>query len=191
MRTIEIRRHTYTKQSPARGRGSHLSQKGVALARFIGSAIGPFEYVATSQVPRTLETAIAMGFAIDDLLDLGGELWEAAQAEFAHRQWRDDPQLHARYHAVMRTNGGVAALGRRQVQLWQALLTHVQDGGQGLLISHGGLIEPGLVAALPDWQHERWGRGFRHGEGVRLRHDGTRFFDADILFLDEDRVSQP
>ena len=26
-------------------------------------------------------------------------------------------------------------------------------------------------------------RGIRHGERVRLRHDGTRFFHADVLFL--------
>jgi hypothetical protein len=65
MRIIQIRRHSYTKKGEARGRGSHLSAEGVALAREIGSQIGPFDLVLTSHSPRTLETAIAMGFAVD------------------------------------------------------------------------------------------------------------------------------
>jgi hypothetical protein len=63
----------------------------------------------------------------------------------------------------------------------------VSDGAQALLISHGGLIEPGLVAALPDWPHVRWGRGFRHCEGARLHHDGTRFVGAEILFSSDSK----
>ena len=55
--------------------------------------MGPFAYVAASLAPRTLETAVAMGYAVDDLLDLSGELWEAAQAELAHRVARHDPRL--------------------------------------------------------------------------------------------------
>jgi broad specificity phosphatase PhoE len=191
MRSLEVRRHLYTKQSSARGRGSHLSQAGVELARAIGSTIGPFAYVATSEVPRTLETALAMGFAVDDAVDLGGGLWEAAQVEFAHRVQRDNSQLYARYMRLIDADGAVATLGRRQVELWHTLISRIPEGAQALLISHGGLIEPGLVATLPDWPHTRWGRGFRHGEGVRLRHDGTRFFDADILFLDGETTPVP
>jgi hypothetical protein len=33
MRWLEVRRHSLTKKGPARGRGSHLSAEGVALAR--------------------------------------------------------------------------------------------------------------------------------------------------------------
>jgi hypothetical protein len=85
MRTIEIRRHSYTKQGEAQGHGSHLSADGVRLAREVGAQIGPFAYVAASVVPRTVETAIAMGFAVDDLLDFGGgELWEKASATIEH-----------------------------------------------------------------------------------------------------------
>jgi hypothetical protein len=39
MRTIGIRRHSYTKKGEARGKGSHLSAQGVALARQIGDRI--------------------------------------------------------------------------------------------------------------------------------------------------------
>ena len=182
MRTLEVGRHTYTKQGGARGRGSHVSQAGVELARSIGASIGPFAHVAKSLAPRTLETAVAMGFAVDDLLDLSGELGGAAQAELARRAARDDRRLYLRYLELLSAGGAVAALGHTQAGLWSTCLSNVSDGAQALLISRGSLIEPGLVAALPDWPHVRWGRGFRHCEGARLYHDGTRFVDAEILF---------
>src|SRR5206468_2537395 len=62
MRTLEIRRHSFRKQ----GAGSQLSQEGVDYARRLGASIGPFARVVTSVVPRARETAIAMGFAVDE-----------------------------------------------------------------------------------------------------------------------------
>ena len=44
-----------------RGKGSHLSAEGVALAPTIGATIGPVDLVLTSLSPRTLETAIFTG----------------------------------------------------------------------------------------------------------------------------------
>lgn len=61
MRWLEVRRHSLTKKGSARGRGSHLSAQGVALARAVGDQLGPIAYVVTSQSPRAIETAIAMG----------------------------------------------------------------------------------------------------------------------------------
>ncbi len=48
MREIEIRRHSCTKKGPARGSGSHLSGDGVALAREVSLAMGPYDLVLTS-----------------------------------------------------------------------------------------------------------------------------------------------
>ncbi|MDQ2741632.1 MAG: hypothetical protein M3Z66_04960, partial [Chloroflexota bacterium] len=45
--------------------GRHLSQAGVDLARRTGNQMGPFDRVITSTVARAYETAIAMGFAVD------------------------------------------------------------------------------------------------------------------------------
>lgn len=50
--------------------GAHLSQEGVTLARFIGQGLGPFDRVVTSTLPRAFETAIAMGFAVDEQIEL-------------------------------------------------------------------------------------------------------------------------
>ena len=60
MRTLEVRRHSLTKKGTARDRGSHLSARGVALARMVGVELGAIAYVVTSDSPRPIETAIAM-----------------------------------------------------------------------------------------------------------------------------------
>ncbi len=85
MKTLEARRHAFTKKGAARGSGSTLSAEGVRLARQIGSEMGRFAYVVASLVPRTLETALAMGFAVDELVEMGGGGWEEATAEIALR----------------------------------------------------------------------------------------------------------
>ena len=84
MRVLEIRRHSLTKKGPGRGSGSHLSQKGVALARRIGQTAGPFGRVSVSRVPCALETAIAMGFAADDMIPALGPDDASLFAEVGH-----------------------------------------------------------------------------------------------------------
>jgi broad specificity phosphatase PhoE len=70
MRWLEVRRHSLTKKDAGRGRGSHLSAEGVALARLVGGSLGPFARVVASASPRAVETAVAMGFAVDDTVEL-------------------------------------------------------------------------------------------------------------------------
>ena len=65
MKTIEIRRHSIRSKP-----GDHLNQQGVTLARLVGENLGPFDRVITSTLPRAFETAIAMGFAVDEQVEL-------------------------------------------------------------------------------------------------------------------------
>ena len=117
-RWLEVRRRSLTKKDSARGRGSHLSAEGVVLARQVGESLGPFASVVASASPRAVETAVAMGFAVDDTVEL-------------------------------------------------------PDGAAALVIGHGGGIEPGLVACLPDADHQSWGAPFSRCDGARLGfHDG-------------------
>lgn len=69
--TLEIRRHSLRKNTG----GSQLSQAGVELARKLGDSMGPFAVVATSVVPRARETALAMGFAVDQEMVTLAALW--------------------------------------------------------------------------------------------------------------------
>lgn len=76
MRVIEHRRHTMRVKP-----GLHLSQAGVDLARSVGEGLGPFDRVITSSVHRAFETAIAMGFAVDEQLKELGSLPEGFEDE--------------------------------------------------------------------------------------------------------------
>ena len=76
MKLIEIRRHSIRATG-----GDHLNKKGIALARKVGSSIGPFNFVATSALTRAFETAIAMGFSIDEQNDLMNTYGGAVERE--------------------------------------------------------------------------------------------------------------
>ena len=100
MRYLEVRRHAIRTQP-----GEHLSQAGVDLARRVGEGMGPFDRVVTTLAPRAFETAIAMGFAVDEQSGEFPMMDEAGEAEVA---WDSGYAVWSR--AVGR--GGAAACGR-------------------------------------------------------------------------------
>ncbi|HMC42965.1 MAG TPA: histidine phosphatase family protein [Acidimicrobiales bacterium] len=186
MRFLEVRRHSYTKQGRSRGQGSQLSQEGVALARRIGSQLGEFSFVVASPVPRTLETALGMGFAVSALMDMGAGLWEEAQREQrARADLGEAPPTFTAYAELVRAGGPTSALGRHQQRIWREAIDHVPDGAQALVVAHGGLIEPGLVVCFADADHEAWGGALAPCEGARITCDNGRFVDVTISRVDE------
>src|SRR6185436_5973238 len=96
MKTIEIRRHSIRTKP-----GDHLSQEGVTLARRVGGNLGPFDRVVTSTLLRALETAIAMGFAVDEQNQLMSSYGADVEQEIP---W---PQSFAVYSKAVK-NGGAA-----------------------------------------------------------------------------------
>jgi|ERR1019366_8743959 broad specificity phosphatase PhoE len=100
MRTLEIRRHSLRKE----GGGSQLSQAGVDDARRLGDGMGPFARVVTSVVPRARETAIAMGFAVDqEIVSMAST--EAMYAEFEASRWWDGPEPFVALAEVVAARG--------------------------------------------------------------------------------------
>jgi hypothetical protein len=55
------------------------------FARAVGDQLGPIAYVLTSQSPRAVETAIAMGLAVDDTVQMPSG-YVPGEVEF-HQQW--------------------------------------------------------------------------------------------------------
>jgi broad specificity phosphatase PhoE len=180
MRMIEIRRHANTKKGEGRGKGSHLSTEGVALARQIGAEIGSFNLVLTSPVPRALETAIAMGFAVDDQLDVLGELSPAVVEEIGHHERWAWEKPFATFAHFVRQGGPTAIMGERQKEAWVRALESVPSGGRVLIISHGRIIESGLVSCIQDGEFAAWGAAFHHCEGVRMTFEEGRFQDVQL-----------
>jgi broad specificity phosphatase PhoE len=172
MRWLEVRRHSLTKKGTARGHGSHLSAQGVALARAVGAQLGPFDRVLTSPAPRAIETAIAMGFAVDDTTGLPAG--DGPGQVSRHEQWSwPDPYL--RYAELIQADEGLAAAAQAHRDLWAALVQGVPDSATALVVSHGGIIEPALVACLPGSNHASWGAPFSHCDGARLGYNNGRF----------------
>lgn len=173
MKHLEIRRHTM-RQKP----GKHLTQAGVTLARYVGAGMGPFARVITSDVPRAFETAIAMGFAVDEqLADLATLGDEEVTAVLEHAQaFADVAQAVQRHKAVARR-------AQKLARLWAAIAEALPEDSAALIVTHGGVIELGLAGCLPDHTFNAWGALCDYCEGVRLGFDGRAFVSADLLRL--------
>jgi len=174
MRWLEVRRHSLTKKGPARERGSHLSAQGVALARAVGAELGPITYVLTSAAPRAIETAIAMGVAVDDTVDLPSG-YVPGEVGF-HEQWTW-AQPWVRYAELVGRGGGLAAATQAHQAAWTRAVAAVADDATALVVSHGGAIEPTLVACLPQADHKQWGALLGHCDGARLGFADGAFVD--------------
>ncbi len=170
MRYVEVRRHSIRIKP-----GDRLSQAGVDLARRVGQSMGPFQRVITSTLPRAYETAIAMGFAVDEQLEGLCLMDSAVETEVS---W--DAGFLAFAEAV-RLNGAAAAFAHKQADFWRAVAEALPGGGAALLVTHGGFIESGAVVSLPQTDHRAWGRACSWCEGMRLSFEAGKFVDAHIL----------
>jgi broad specificity phosphatase PhoE len=142
--------------------------------------------VFTSTVPRALETALAMGFAVDDQVEALGDIPPGAMEEVGHHErwgWEEPFVAFAR---IVRQGGATARMAERQWEAWVRALESAPAGGRVLIISHGRIIESGLVACVPDGDFAAWGPALRHCEGARLTFADGRFQGAHLL-----RVSPP
>lgn len=177
MITLEIRRHSIRKNTG----GSQLSQEGVELARRIGESMRPFDVVATSVVPRARETAIAMGFAVDqEVVTLGTDPGLHAESE-EYPWWRNETPFIALAEA-MATGGAYHKYAHSMAALWRDLLTPLSDGQAALVVGHSGELEAALVACLPDADYATWGGPFGTCEGARLTYT-TYFTGVEFLRL--------
>ena len=170
MKKLEIRRHSIRNQP-----GDHLNQMGVTLARRVGEEIGPFDLVVTSTLPRAFETAIAMGFAVDEQIEL--------MSTYSHNVGREAPWplSLAGYAEVISQGGASARYANQLVDIYRKLLHYVSDDHAALVINHGGVLEMGAVACLPDADHFSWGSHFDYCEGVRLFWENDKFVNAEVL----------
>ena len=177
MRWLEVRRHSLTKQGAARGRGSHLSAEGVKLARLVGDPLGPYATVVTAASSRAIETALAMGFAVDDTVELPSG-YVPGEVEH-HDQWRW-PQPYRTYAELLGRGGRLAAVAEAHQAAWTQMVEVVPEGAAALVVCHGGGIEPGLVACLPDADHGSWGAPFGHCDGARLAFEDGHFVGVEF-----------
>lgn len=178
MPTLEIRRH-----APVRDH-VHLSPEGVRLARQVGAQMGQFERVYTSHITRTLETAVAMGFAVDTQLEILGRIDADVWAEVGHHERWSWEEPFAAFAQLIRQEGATARLGYSQQRLWEELISGVSESGRVLIISHGRIIEAGVVSCFPTLDHATWGKPFDKCEGVRLTFVEGRWSGIEFVRMD-------
>jgi broad specificity phosphatase PhoE len=171
VRLLEHRRHS--RRLPG---GVHLTREGVALARRVAETTGPFDRVIASSAPRAIETAVAMGYAVD--AEVRGLL---AMPSAVDRQLAEHPPTSfADYVTAVSGSAVTRQFAERQEALWRAELGRLPEGGRLLVISHGGVIEFGTAAAVPEVAKD-WGRPLAYLEGVRLQLDGDRWAGAEVV----------
>ena len=168
MRYIEHRRHSIRDAS------GHLSQHGVTLARRVGATIGPFEMTFTSPKPRAFETAIAMGCAVEDQLDVLAE-WTDDISDAA------DHGGFAAVGALVRGNGAAAKVARASRRALFDIARSLGDGRAALVVSHSGVVEGSVMACMPGLDGLALGHGVGYCEGVRLAFEQDDFVSALIL----------
>jgi broad specificity phosphatase PhoE len=170
MKTIEIRRHSI-RSIP----GEHLNQSGVTLARLVGENLGPFDRVVTSTRPRAFETAIAMGFAVDEQVE-----WMSMFGEDVEREapW---PQSFAGYAQAVRRGDAAAHYANQLTAYYAQLADYLADGRAALVIHHGGVVELGVTASFPAADFGFWGGAVDYCEGARLYWEDGTCVNAEVL----------
>jgi broad specificity phosphatase PhoE len=173
MRFLELRRHSIRVPGT-----DHLSPQGVALARRVGACMGPFARVISSPSSWTYETAIAMGFAVDE---------QYAPVPLLDSEWERLGELmppgtpFAARLEPMQRNALAKRLADALRAQWNDYASAVPDHGCFLVVTHSGYIDNSAVACLPSARHELWGDNFRHCEGIRLAFDAARFVSGKVI----------
>jgi hypothetical protein len=169
MKILEIRRHSIRSSQSER-----LDSTGVTLARLVGQNIGPFDRVATSTLSRALETAVAMGFAVDEqneaLIPFGREVENEVS-------WLTP---FAGYPAILRKQGAAFKLANQLVEYYASMMNYISEGRSALVVAHGGVVELSVTGCLPAFDFSAWDEPVSYCEGARLYWD-DKFIRAEEL----------
>jgi broad specificity phosphatase PhoE len=163
MKTLTIRRHTQRTKP-----GQNLSQKGINLAKLTAPNTQDFTIVATANIPRAIQTAAVFGYAVTLLDDALGHL---PREIFEKCAW---PNGFSQMSAALSNHKNVADFAQRQADLWKNIVKQTPSSGNALIISHGAIIELGMLASLPNADHTEWGAAIGYCEGILLTFQGTK-----------------
>lgn len=112
-----------------------------------------------------METAIALGVAVDDLIDMPSPV-ETGEIEFhSWREW-DDPFTMLRTKAE--ESDVVCSYLNEQAQRVLDLISRIPDGGTALIVGHGGWIESVVAQLVIPAEAGQLGGSFWHLDGIRL-----------------------
>ena len=170
MKIIEHRRHSIRHTDTV-----HLNQEGVDLARLTGTNMGKFDKVITSSHERAFETAIAMGYAVNenfkDLMTFGEEVMDEVE------NWS------MRFDEIIQYDkkGPLYQFCRDHEKFLIEQISSISEGSSLLVISHGGVVDYPLVHFFQNDDHKSWGTPFSYCEGYRLYIENNQMIKFEIL----------
>lgn len=174
MKVIEVRRHS------VRGAGPHLNRKGVELARLVGSVTNRPGRVIKSTLERAFETAIAMGFAVDEQLEILSTLGNDVNAEIF---W-DSP--YADFAGKMRSGSALERFAKELGALVATIAAEISGDGRVLIVTHGGIVQTIAAACLPPEENfSALGGPPSYCEGIEIYYDGSKFAGYKILRVEQ------
>jgi broad specificity phosphatase PhoE len=170
MKTLEIRRHSLRARM-----AQDLSEEGIALANLVGQAMGEFDRVVTSPLPRAVQTAEAMGYTVDETAELLSTTGDSVDLECP---W---PASFGEYAAASRQNGPTTRYTQRLANFYVKLAGSLPEGGAALVVNHGGVVELSAVACFPSADFAALGDYIDYCEGVRLTWENGKFTSVQVL----------
>jgi hypothetical protein len=126
-------------------------------------------------LPRAFETAIAMGFAVNEQIELMSTYGDTVEHEVP---W---PQSFAVYAKAVKRDRAAAHYAKQLARFYTELAQSLTENSAALVINHGGIVELGVVASFPDADYESWGDAVDYCEGARLFWQGGKFVSAEVL----------
>ena len=152
-----------------------MSELGLSMAHSIGAGLGPFHDVVTSPAPRAVETATALGFPARRREPRLASMGDRVDAELGSVVfWAD-------YARAFRRSTAVRDFASERAELLEEIVRSVPDGGRALVVSHGGIVELGAVAAVPAHPWQDAGGPASYLEGVRLEYGPSGWTSAEVL----------
>lgn len=170
MKTLEIRRHSLRNRALP-----DLSDEGIMLANLIGLEMGKFDRVLTSPLPRAIQTAEAMGYVVDETVELLSTTGDAVEMECP---W---PASFDEYAAASRQSGPTARYAQRLADFYAKLVESLPEDGAALVVNHGGVVELSAVGCFPSADFASLGDYIDYCEGVRLTWEHGKFIDLQVL----------
>jgi len=161
--------------------GAHLSSDGVELATFAGTQMGHYDRVITSTLPRSVETAVAMGYEVNACIEELGKLPDEILAKL---DWPNTLQSNA---AIIHTNRECSQFASKQTSIWFDCIRDLPDGGKILIISHGGIMELGALGSMHSGECKTFVGAFGYCEGFSLEYEGEFCTGMDFILMPTNR----
>jgi len=168
---LEHRRHSIRI-----GDHTHISNEGLTLARKVGEDMSEFDLVISSKSTRAIETAIGMGYSVNDTIDFK----LAAQNLKFPIKYLPEGSIYQIYQEEFKLNESIGEFGNNLKSLILDKLKS-SNAKRVLLITHGGVIESSTVAFFPQFDYSHWNTGAVHCGGVKFEFDNDSFKNLELI----------